>query len=145
MLRPDAEEAPILPASDRVQAAIHEATVFGDIAAKTAPTLLPIGNQTRIRSSTTTGQPTRIRIRTLENKVRELLRQVSKLAPPSIRDKIMRLPKIALAVLLCSTLIAACAGAQLQVPKASPAAVELERQRQLGLVQDKKDIEFTNQ
>src|SRR5215813_2933442 len=57
----------------------------------------------------------------------------------------MKLAKIALVVLLCSTLVAACAGPQLQVPKASPAAVELERQRQLGLVQDQKDIEFTNQ
>src|SRR5262245_28116523 len=57
----------------------------------------------------------------------------------------MRLPKIALAVLLCATVVAACAGHHLKVPKASPAAVELERQRQLGLVQDKKDIEFTNQ
>src|SRR5215831_5438574 len=57
----------------------------------------------------------------------------------------MKLDNIALAVLLCSTLVAACAGPQLQVPKASPAAVELERQRQLGLVQDQKDIEFTNQ
>jgi hypothetical protein len=56
----------------------------------------------------------------------------------------MKLAKIALAVLLCSTVVAACAGPQLRVPKASPAAVELERQRQLGLVQDQKDIEFTN-
>jgi beta-barrel assembly-enhancing protease len=57
----------------------------------------------------------------------------------------MKLTKIALAVLLCSTVVAACAGPQLQVPKASPVAVELERQRQLGLVQDQRDIEFTNQ
>jgi beta-barrel assembly-enhancing protease len=57
----------------------------------------------------------------------------------------MNLTKIALAVLLCSTVVGACAGPQLQVPKASPAAVELERQRQLGLVQDQKDIKFTNQ
>jgi hypothetical protein len=57
----------------------------------------------------------------------------------------MNLAKSALAVLLCTTLVAACAGPQLQVPKASPAAVELERQRQLGLVQDQRDIEFTKQ
>src|SRR5262249_8134875 len=80
----------------------------------------------------------------MENRVRELIRQVSKLAHAQSGTREMKLDKIALVALLCSTLVAACAGPQLQVPKASPAAVELERQRQLGLVQDQKDIEFTN-
>src|SRR5262249_52448284 len=81
----------------------------------------------------------------MENRVRELIRQVSKLAHAQSGTREMKLAKIALVVLLCTALVAACAGPQLQVPKASPAAVELERQRQLGLVQDQKDIEFTNQ
>src|SRR5262249_3929211 len=81
----------------------------------------------------------------MENRVRELIRQVSKLAHAQSGTREMKLAKIALVVLLCTALVAACAGPQLQVPKASPAAVELERRRQLGLVQDQKDIEFTNQ
>jgi len=54
----------------------------------------------------------------------------------------LTLHKSSLVVLLCATFISACAGPQLQVPRASPQGVDLERQRQLGLIQDKTDLDF---
>src|SRR5262245_55831690 len=54
------------------------------------------------------------------------------------------LNKTTLAILLCSVLVGACAGPQLRVPQAPPAAAELERQRQLGLLHDEQDLAFTN-
>src|SRR5215813_11959200 len=105
MLLHEAAEATVLHGSGRKRAATHEATASEAMFAKTAPTLLRIGSRTRIRASTTTDQPTRIRIRTMENRVRELIRQVSKLAHAQSGTREMKLDKIALVALLCSTLV----------------------------------------
>jgi beta-barrel assembly-enhancing protease len=57
---------------------------------------------------------------------------------------VSRLHKTTLIALLCSAAVSSCAGPQLRVPTASPVAISLEQQRQLGLLQDQQDLAFTD-